>query len=261
MVYEEEMYFSPQRPTKMLNEGWASYIDFNMMARKGFVGLGQESHDMGIVDYAKHKMGVLGGKYSMNPYKLGFCMFLDIEERWDKGRFGKEYDDCKNLVEKAEWDKNIGKGHEKVLEVRKYYNDFTAISEFFTAEFCDKYEFFEWEHHPNGEYVLVSRDYKKIRKSLMMDYMNGGLPDIRLEDDNHLNRGWLFLQHQWDGIPLYGKYARDVLLSLRRLWGGNREVVLATKNLDGHEIIMHTHGTDIVELTTRDDYEKVYSLN
>ena len=258
MIYQEEMYFSPQRPTKMMNEGWASYIDFNIMARKGLVGLGQEKHDMGIVDYAKHKMGVLGGKYSMNPYKLGFCLFMDIEERWDKGKFGKEYDECRDIREKEEWDKKLGLGHEKVLQVRKYYNDFTAISEFFTAEFCDKYEFFEWEHRPNGEYVLISRDYKKIRKSLMMDYMNGGLPDIRLEDDNLLNRGHLFLQHQWNGIPLYGKYTRDVLLSLRRLWGGNREVVIATKNNDNQEIVLHTHGPDVVEITTRSDYEKAF---
>ena len=268
MIYQEEMYFSPQRPTKMANEGWASYIDFNIMARRGFVGLGQEwtnkdgnkihGHDMGIVEYAKHKMGVLGGKYSMNPYKLGFCLFMDIEERWNKGQFGKEYDECTNLVEKANWDKKLGLGHEKVLEVRKYYNDFTMISEFFTAEFCDKYEFFEWEHHPNGEYVLVSRDHRKIRKALMMDYMNGGLPDIRLMDDNHLNRGNLFLQHQWGGLPLYGKYTRDVLLSLRKLWGGNREVALATKTIDGQEVVFHTHSSDMVELTARDDYEKAY---
>lgn len=274
MVYEEEMYFSPQRPTKMANEGWASYIDFNIMSRKGFVNLGQPNIDSynaktgettqipqcGIVNYAIHKMGVLGGKYSMNPYKLGFCLFMDIEERWNKGQFGREYDDCDNLVEKANWDKNVGKGHEKVLEVRKYYNDFTMISEFFTAEFCNKYEFFEWEHRPNGEYVLLSRDHKKIRKSLMMNYLNGGLPDIRLVDDNHLNSGSLFLQHQHDGRPLYGKYTRDVLLSLRRLWGANKEVSLATKNSDGQEVVLHTHGPDTVEITNRTDYEKVHSL-
>ena len=92
----------------------------------------------------------------------------------------------------------------------------------------------------------------------MMDYMNGGLPDIRLEDDNLLNRGHLFLQHQWNGIPLYGKYTRDVLLSLRRLWGGNREVVIATKNNDNQEIVLHTHGPDVVEITTRSDYEKAF---
>jgi stage V sporulation protein R len=44
---------------------------------------------------------------------------------------------------KEDWDKKLGLGHEKVLEVRKYCNDFTALAEFFTPEFCDKYEFYE----------------------------------------------------------------------------------------------------------------------
>jgi stage V sporulation protein R len=257
MIYEEEMYFSPQRPTKMLNEGWASFVDFNLMAKQGFVSLGQKEHDDGIVEYAIHKMGVLGGKYSMNPYKLGFCMFQEIEDRWDKGKFGTMYDECDNIKLKEDWDEKLGMGHDKVLEVRRFYNDFTAISEFFTEDFCNKYEFFEWEHRPNGEYVIKSRDFKKIKKRLMAEYLNGGLPDIRLADPNHLNRGHLLLQHQWDGHPLYPSYVKAVLASLRKLWGQNREVVLATRDKNEAEIVYHTRGTGDVLISTRNDYEKI----
>jgi stage V sporulation protein R len=35
MLYEEAMYFQPQRQTKMLNEGWASYVDYHIMCREG----------------------------------------------------------------------------------------------------------------------------------------------------------------------------------------------------------------------------------
>ena len=33
----------------------------------------------------------------MNPYKMGVELFRDIEERWNKGRFGKEYDECESI--------------------------------------------------------------------------------------------------------------------------------------------------------------------
>ncbi|MCK9458387.1 MAG: SpoVR family protein [Proteobacteria bacterium] len=257
MIYEEEIYFSPQRPTKMLNEGWASFVDFNLMAVQGFVSLGQSEHDNGIVEYAIHKMGVLGGKYSMNPYKLGFCIFQDIEERWNKGQFGPLYDECRDIKQREDWDEKLGLGHDKVLEVRKFYNDFTAISEFFTEDFCNKYEFFEWEHRPNGEYVIKSRDYKKIKKKLIGDYLNGGLPDVRLADPNHLNRGHMLLQHQWDGYPLYPSYAKDTILSLRRLWGLNREVILATRDKDGEELIYVTRSPDTVVAVNRQEYDKI----
>ena len=69
MLYRETQYFSPQGVTKMLNEGWASYVDYNIMARRHW------AEGSGIFDYAKHKMGVLGGKYSMNPDSIGFKLF------------------------------------------------------------------------------------------------------------------------------------------------------------------------------------------
>jgi spore cortex formation protein SpoVR/YcgB (stage V sporulation) len=59
---------------------------------------------------------------------------------------------------KQDWDLNLGLGHGKVFEVRKLYNDLTLIMEFFTPEFCEKYEFFEWKKYPNGEYKIESKD-------------------------------------------------------------------------------------------------------
>ena len=34
----------------------------------------------------------------INPYKLGFELWKDIEDRWNKGKFGKDYDDCDDYV-------------------------------------------------------------------------------------------------------------------------------------------------------------------
>jgi stage V sporulation protein R len=231
-------------------------MDYEIMTRQGHVGLGQKSHDSGIVEYALHKMAVLGGKYSMNPYKTGFYLLLDIEDRWNKGRFGQEYEDCKDMRQKESWDKKLGLGKEKVFEVRRYYDDVTLIQEFFTQEFCDKYEFFEWKHYPNGEYRIESRDAKVIKKKLLQRHLNGGLPDIRLTDPNHRGTGIMFLQHVWDGRLLYEPYVRETLTSLNYLWG--REIVLATKDNNGQEVVFICDGKNSdkdIALVTRHEYE------
>lgn len=257
MLYEESMYFSPQRATKMTNEGWASYVDFHIMCRKGYASLGQKTEDAGIWHYAYHKMQVLGGKYSQNPYKLGFELLLDIENRWNKGRFGSEWENCDNMREKAEWDKKLGLGMEKVFEVRKFYNDVNLIQEFFTPEFCEKKQFFEYKRMTTGEYKIIDRDFKSIKKKLVQRYMNGGLPDIRLTDPNHLGKGWFFMQHQWDGRPIHDPYARETITAIYRLW--KNTVILSTCNRDGLEYLYLCDGMDSeknVHIMTREEYEK-----
>jgi stage V sporulation protein R len=257
MIHEESMYFAPQRCTHMMNEGWASFIDHNIMCKKGLCGLGQATEDCGIVDYAIHKAGVLGGKYSLNPYKLGFCLFQDIEERWDKGRFGTEWEECEDVVERQKWDKKLGLGHDKVFEVRKYYNDVTALLEFFTEDFCNKYEFFEWKHYPNGEYRIENRDYKSIKKKLLQRYVNGSLPTLRLTDSNFRGDGAMMIQHEWEGRVLYDPYVQAVLQSMCALWG--EEVYIASRNSDGEEIVYCGYGEDddLVEVVTREEFEKM----
>ena len=256
MLYEESMYFSPQRMTKTLNEGWASYGDYNMMSRKGLCSLGQTTGDgAGIIDYAYHKMGVLGGKYSMNPYKLGYSLFMDIEDRWNKGRFGDEYDNCNDAQKRANWDTKANLGHEKVFEVRKCYDDVAALMEF-SEDFCNKNEFFEWRHYPNGEWKIINRDYKSIKKKLIQRHLNGGLPEIQLVDPNYRGRGYMLLQHKWDGRVLYRNYVIPVMQSLRFLW--NNDVFLSTRNRNDEEIVYSAFGSteDEIVIEKREDFEK-----
>jgi len=242
MIYEESMYFYPQRQTKVLNEGWASLTDHVIMAEQGYVSLGQKTHDSGIIDYAIHKMGVLGGKYSTNPYKLGFNLLMDIKKRWDKGQFGMEWDRCTNSSTKEKWDTKAMLGKEKIFEVRKYYDDLTLIHEFFTDDFCREQEYFEYKKYPNGETVLESHDHKKIKRHLMARHVNGGLPDIRLAEPNYKGKGYLMLEHHHDGRPLYDPYLRDVMVGLRFIW--QNDVYLSTKGHDGSDVVYECFDSD-----------------
>lgn len=252
MLYEEAMYFIPQRYTKVCNEGWASYVDYNIMALRGMAG------PEGIIDYASHKAGVLGGKYSMNPYALGFKLLMEIEDRWNKGKFGQDYEDCTDMRAKAEWDKGLGLGKQKVFEVRKFYNDYLLIAEFFDQEFCEKYEFFEWKRYPNGEYKIASRDWRKIKANLMARFRNGGAPDIRLVDPNHRGKGIFLMEHQWDGRGLHPTETRDTLRSIYSLW--RRPCAVTTRDEDNPDqelvAVCSGVGKDAVELLTREEFEK-----
>lgn len=254
MLYEESMYFYPQRQTKISNEGWASYIDSEIMARQGFIGLGQASHDAGIIDYAIHKAGVLGGKYSSNPYKMGYSILLDIEERWNKGRFGIEWDNCDNVHERENWDKNLGLGKEKLFEVRKNYDDYSLISEFFTEDLCRKMEFFNWQYYNTGETKFENRDYAEIKKELLKRHINAGMPDVRLTEPNFWGKGVMFLQHYYSGDQIYQPYLKDVLASINFLW--KNEVYLATQNEEGNEEVhcCYGQGPHHQEILTREEF-------
>jgi stage V sporulation protein R len=256
MLHEEAMYFAPQIITKTLNEGWASVIDYKMMAEEGLVTLGQPEGTSGIIEYARHKMNVLGGKYSANPYKLGYCLLKDIEDRWDKGKFGDEWNECDNMRERENWDKKLGLGKEKMFEVRKHYDDFMFVNEFFTEDFCNEYEFFEWERTPAGEYVIASRDHKKIKKKLIRQFLHGGKPDIKLVDPNHRSRGWFLLEHNWNGLPLHLSYARGAICAMQRIW--NNTVVLSSRNANEEEIVFicgEGDSEDSVTIMPREEYE------
>ena len=71
-----------------MNEGWASFWHSTLMT-KHFV----EAKE--VIDYADHHSGTVHmPPGNFNPYKIGIELFRDIEDRWNKGKFGKEYEEA-----------------------------------------------------------------------------------------------------------------------------------------------------------------------
>ncbi len=69
-----------------------------------------------VIDFADHHSGTMAMQRGrINPYKLGIELLRDIEERWNKGQFGKEYDECDDLDKKRKWDLQLGLGRQKDL--------------------------------------------------------------------------------------------------------------------------------------------------
>ena len=214
LVRDEAYYFAPQGQTKIMNEGWASYWHSTIMTRHALT-------PAEFICYAEHHSGTMAtSPHRLNPYKLGIELFRDIEERWDKGQFGPEWDECDDYHEKEHWDRKLGLGREKIFEVRRVHNDVTFIDTFLTPEFCAKHKMFTFAYNDaTNNYEIASREFYKIKRQLLDGLTNHGRPFISVVDGNYRNRGELYLQHKYSGVELKLDYARDTLANLGKIWG------------------------------------------
>ncbi len=222
IIREEAYYFAPQGQTKIMNEGWATYWHSKIMTTRAL-----DASE--VIDYADSHAGVLSTSGArLNPYKLGLELFRDIEDRWNKGRFGKEFEECDDMALRRSWDKGLGKGREKIFEVRRLYNDITFIDEFLTPEFCIDQKLFVYEFNEKGNrWEIVDRQFKAVKKKLLSMLTNFGQPIIEVVDGNFGNRGELLLHHRHEGVDLKHDWALETLANLQRLW--RRPVHLFTK--------------------------------
>jgi len=173
-----------------------------------------------LIDYADQHSGTLAmtpGR--MNPYKIGIELFREIEERWNKGKFGKEYEECDDLEARRRWDRKLGLGRQKIFEVRKIYNDVMFIDAFMDQEFCERLRLYVYGYDTrSGRYVVVDRDWRKVKERFLFSLTNLGQPIVHVQDANYGNRGELYLGHKFEGVPLDMEKARDTLKNLHRLW-------------------------------------------
>ena len=241
IVRDESYYFAPQGMTKTLNEGWASYWHSHMMTRHIL-------NDSEIIDFADHHSGTtfmqLGG---YNPYKVGIELFRDIEDRWNKGRFGRDWDECDDVGQRKNWNKNTRMGRDKIFEIRKIYNDVTFIDEFLTEDFCVRNKMFVYKlNKETGRFEVDTRDFKAIKAQLLFQMTNFGQPIIKIENANFENRGELLLQHVHEGLDLQPNYMDATMQNLYKLWKRPINMVTVMDNepqlfrFDGNDYTKHS---------------------
>jgi stage V sporulation protein R len=248
IIRDEAYYFAPQGMTKIMNEGWASYWHSKIMTQNIL-------NDSEIIDFADAHSGTMAmSPNGFNPYKVGIELYRDIEERWNKGQFGKEWSECDDIRTKNSWDKKLGKGREKIFEVRRNYNDVTFIDEFLTEDFCIRNKMFVYKFNKRtGRYEVDTRDFPLIKKQLLFQLTNFGQPIIQVEDANFENRGELLLSHMFEGIEMQPDYMRETLKNMQSIWA--RPVNLATVQ-DGQGKLIRFDGREFKELNLQDPSAK-----
>jgi len=224
IIRNEAYYFAPQGMTKIMNEGWASYWHSHILTKKGIC------ENSELIDYAIHHSGTMGSSRTLNPYKLGMEIFLDIEERWNKGQYGKDWDACDDLDEKGNWDTKEGRGREKMFEVSRLYNDVEFIDEFFTRDLAQKLKLYNWEKL-HDLYYIKDREFENIKKNMLFGLSHSGIPNVSAIDADYQGNGTLLLKHHTDSDYIFEKKdAKRVIENIQRIWNKPVELHLTNAN-------------------------------
>jgi stage V sporulation protein R len=214
IIRKESYYFFPQFETKIINEGWASYWHAETMEHYDKLTPSE------TIDFAHLHSGVVhpGSRFQLNPYYLGYKIFHDIEERWDK---------MKEAGESA-----IG-GREKIFQVRQTDNDVSFISNYLTEDLARDlklmtYGYSDPDDSSDDSIEIKSRDLNQIVKSLIAPRFNYGVPKIVVTE---ATADRLYLEHvPGDLAPLDQRYAQKTLEFIYELWKGPVELITWQKD-------------------------------
>jgi stage V sporulation protein R len=154
---------------------------------------------------------------SINPYYVGFKIFEDIERRWNGDLTDKERKEYRERNNGQEWP-HKNEGWEKMLEVREIESDLSFLRNYLTEQLIEDLDLYVYRRE-GDEWVIVEKDWRKVRDAITRGMTNFGFPYIVVEDgDYHRNRE-LYLKHRYDGQELDISHAQKTLRHVYLLWG------------------------------------------
>jgi len=241
----EGQYYWPIIHTKYMNEGFAVVVhekickqlyEENLLTSKEYSHFGYSN------SLVKSEWPI-----GLNPYLLGSGIWRDIEERWNKGRHGKDWESCVYSKDQDKWDDGSMKGWEKIVDIMSIYTDWFFMHDFLTAELVDKlniYLYTEKEETQHTDYIRTKHEAEEIRQEIVNYFSNSGIPRIEVTDGNHLGSGEMLLDHKYDNAELDVTYALETMNHIYNLWG--RPIHLVTKN-EGelHELVVPTLAEEV----------------
>jgi stage V sporulation protein R len=250
-IRSQALYFLPYRRTKIMNEGWATFWHEKIMERL-FADKFLTGDDHGYYNLYNSRVKAHSPR-SINPYLLGSALLRNIEMRWNTGRFGPEYEACSQAEQKRHWDLRLGKGREKIMEVRRTHMDWFFVDEFLNREVVDDLELYLYEEFDQGSHIelkVKETGWKKIKQLMVQSLMNWGIPRIMVMDGNYRNSSHLYLRHEFEGVPLEEEYCKKTLEHLYTLWG--RPVYLETVNPEINRRLLYSADMDGVSSVVRE---------
>jgi stage V sporulation protein R len=220
IVRKVSQYFYPQRQTKLMNEGWASFVHYYIMNRLWEKEL---ISDGSYLEFIHSHSSVLtqlpyNHKYynGFNPYALGFDIFSDIRRICtDPTDEDREY--FPHLIG-ADW-------LDTCLDAVKNYRDESFVSQFLSPALIRKWHLFEVTNNESDDYVTITgiqdiRSYNQVRQSLSYQYsVTGRQPNIQVVDANLKGSRELKLTYTSVNGAKLGPGKAAVLNHIRFLWG------------------------------------------
>ena len=215
-------YFYPQRQTKVMNEGCATFVHYeilNTMYDRGMINEGamlefMHSHSSVVFQPGFDHRG-FGG---FNPYALGFAMMRDIKRICTEP-----------TAEDHEWFPEIagnGQPIETLKEAWADYRDDSFILQYLSPRLIRELRMFHIHDNSESAFVEVQaihdeRGYREIRRRLADQYDTGARdPDIQVVSADLSGGRRLTLHHRVrNGVLLDKEQCDRTLLHVAHLWG------------------------------------------
>ena len=220
-------YFYPQRQTKVMNEGCATFVHhaiMHILFDRGMIGEGS------LLEFLHSHTSVVfqpefsDPRYSgINPYALGFAMMSDIR------RIAEAPTD-----EDKDWFPQFAGSGDWVVALKDAwanYRDESFIEQFLSPKLMRDFRLFALFDRADEAAYRVSaihneQGYRKVRSLLAHQYDTGmSDPNIQVVDANLKGDRTLFLEHRMHrGVPLHHATKELVVGHIEHLWG--HDVVL-----------------------------------
>lgn len=227
IVRNVAQYFYPQKQTKVMNEGCATFVHHYIMTKLHELG---RISDGSFVEFLHSHSSVIfqpdfdDPRYSgINPYALGFAMMCDIRRI------------CENPTEEDhEWFPDVA-GCQDWRGVLKdawaNFRDESFILQYLSPKVIRDFKLFSLHDEEDSPVYEVSAihdnlGYRKVREILSRSYDIGALePNVQVVAANLSTDRMLTLRHSMhNGVPLDEHQMSKVLGHVRRLWGYDVEM-------------------------------------
>ncbi|MFC1801927.1 SpoVR family protein [Patescibacteria group bacterium] len=218
-------YFYPQRQTNVVNEGFATFVDYHIMNRlyeKELLTSGAwlefiDSH-CGIIFQSEYDETINGHQIynGINPYALGFAIFSDIKRI------------CENPTdEDKEWFPGLANTDwlNAVKFAAKSFKNDSFVLQYLSPKVIRDFRFFSYFDDGKSDHIEITaihqnRGYEKIRSILASQYDIGlTTPDIEVVDVARRGNRTLTLRHNMiNGKLLHEESAKKTLGYIQSLW-------------------------------------------
>lgn len=227
IVRKKAQYFYPQRLTKTLNEGFATFTHYHILQKMSDEKMIDESFMLEILHShtsVVQQPGFDSPYYSgINPYALGFSMFQDIKRI------------CETPTpEDEKWFPNlVGKDWMKETQyAMANFKDESFISQYLSPKLIREFSLFRVADSATDDHVTITDihnedGYANVIHSLSDQYnLSRGIEQLSILDANIKTDRTLLIQHRMlDNKFLSLKTLGQMFHHIHTLWGFPIEIV------------------------------------
>ncbi|WP_139555792.1 SpoVR family protein [Methylotetracoccus oryzae] len=241
IVRKVGQYLYPQRQTKVMNEGWATFWHYTLLNRMFEEGLVTEGFMLEFL--SSHTNVVFQPTYDkpyysgINPYALGFAMMSDIRRICERPT-----DEDRHWF--PEW---AGSDWIKTLDwAMRNFKDESFIAQFLSPQVIRDFKLFSVLDDEDDDELEITgihdeAGYRAVRQRLSDQYNLGNIePNIQVYDVDTRGDRSLTLRHYRHNRRPLADNADEMLRHVRRLWGFT--VFLESVEPDGR--VVDTFETD-----------------